>query len=120
MLSMRRRSLLRAALATLISAASFLPSPFARARRVQLAGSMMGDGMGGMMGNGTSDMMGPMRTGMALFRRHSEIRRQVTVLPNGVRAVTEADNPEVSPRSFRNMSPVCTNGSIRTGRLPTP
>jgi hypothetical protein len=52
--------------------------------------------MDGMMGNGMSNMMGPMRTGMALFRRHSEIHRQVTVLPNGVRAVTESDSPEVS------------------------
>jgi hypothetical protein len=96
MRSMRRRSFLRAAIATLTSAASFLPSRFARARGVKLAGNMMGDGMDGMMGNGIGDMMGPMRTGMALFRRHSEIHRQVTVLPNGVRAVTEADNPEVS------------------------
>jgi hypothetical protein len=52
--------------------------------------------MDGMMGNGMSNMMGPMRTGMALFRRHNEIHRQVTVLPNGVRAVTESDSPEVS------------------------
>lgn len=47
--------------------------------------------MGGMGG-----MAGPMRTGMQLFRHHSEIRRNVTVLPDGARAVTESDNPEVA------------------------
>jgi hypothetical protein len=84
--SMRRRSLLRAALAVLASAASFLQHRRAHA----------GSGMGGMMGDGTGGMMGPMRTGMELFHRHSEVRRQVTVLPDGIRAETESDNPEVA------------------------
>jgi hypothetical protein len=53
-------------------------------------------GTGGMMGDGMGDMMGPMRTGMQLFRHHSEIHRNVTVLSDGVRAVTESDNPEVA------------------------
>ena len=47
--------------------------------------------MGGM-----GAMMGPMRTGMALFRHHSEIKRTVTALPDGIRAVTESDNPRVA------------------------
>jgi hypothetical protein len=59
-------------------------------------GGMMGGGMGGMMGGDTGGMMGPMRTGMDLFRHHAEVRRNVTVLPDGVRAVTESDNPNVA------------------------
>ena len=55
---------------------------------------MDGD-MGGMMG-GMGDMMGPMMTGMELFRRHNEIRRTVISLPNGIRAVTESDDPDVA------------------------
>jgi hypothetical protein len=95
--SMRRRSLLKVTFAALTSAASVLSHRFAWARpRVQLAGSMMGDGMGGMMGNGMGGRMGPMRTGMALFRHHNEIRRQMTVLPDGIRATTESDNPDVA------------------------
>lgn len=56
-------------------------------------GGMMG-GMGGMMMPG--NMMGPMRTGMELFMRHAQIRRTVTELPNGVRAVTESDDPQTA------------------------
>ena len=41
-------------------------------------------------------MMGPMRTGMELFARHAGIRRSVTELPNGVRAVTESDDPKTT------------------------
>ena len=91
--ALHRRSLFQVALA----AAGALANVFlARAGRAQGMmggmGGMMGGGMGGMMGG----MMGPMRTGMQLFRHHSEIHRNVTVLPDGVRAVTESDNPEVA------------------------
>jgi hypothetical protein len=55
---------------------------------------MMEGDMRGMMGMG--DMMGPMHTGMQLFHRHGDIRRRVTRLPNGIRAVTESDNPDVA------------------------
>lgn len=63
-------------------------------------GGMMGGGMmgGGGMGDmmAPDNMMGPMRTGMALFMRHAEIRRTVTELPNGVHVVTESDNPQTA------------------------
>jgi len=55
---------------------------------------MGGHDMGGMMSR--DNMMGPMRTGMELFSRHTEIRRSVTELPDGVRAVTESDDPQTA------------------------
>ncbi len=58
------------------------------------AGMMGGDGMGGMMTPG--NMMGPMRTGMELFMRHTQIRRTVTELPDGVHVVTESDDPQTA------------------------
>jgi hypothetical protein len=59
-----------------------------------MGGMMGGHDMGGMMS--PDNMMGPMRTGMELFARHAGIRRSVTELPNGVRAVTESDDPETT------------------------
>ena len=90
-----RRSLLQAMLA----AAGAIVNLFTlRPSRAQM---MMPGGMGGIMRGGRGGMMGggmmePMRLGMELFRRHTEIRRSVTELPNGVRAVTESDDPEVA------------------------
>lgn len=96
MAAMHRRSLLEAALAAAAALASFFIVRSSRAQGMMRGmGGMMGGGMGGMMG-GMGGMMGPMRTGMQLFRHHSEIHRNVTVLPDGVRAVTESDNPEVA------------------------
>lgn len=79
-----RRSLLQAALAIVGSVANLLPARLVRAQPSPPAPGGMGD------------MMGPMRLGMELFQRHTEIHRSVTVLPNGVRAVTESDDPEVA------------------------
>jgi hypothetical protein len=55
---------------------------------------MMGGGMGGMMS--PENMRGPMRTGMALFMHHAEIRRTITDIPGGVRAETMSGNPKPS------------------------
>lgn len=91
--TLHRRSLFQVALAVSDAIANVF---LTRARRAQgMMGGMMGGGMGGMMG-GMGGMMGPMRTGMQLFRHHSEIHRNVTFLPNGARAVTESHNPEVA------------------------
>ncbi|MDE2166337.1 MAG: hypothetical protein KGJ66_08365 [Alphaproteobacteria bacterium] len=94
---MNRRSLLQAVLAAAGAIANLFVLRPSRAQMMMRSpggmGGMMGNGMGGMMGGG---MMGPMRLGMQLFRRHTEIRRSVTELPNGVRAVTESDDPEVA------------------------
>ena len=88
MVALHRRSLFQAVFAVAAAIANVF---LTRAGRAQ---GMMG-GMGGMMG-GMGGMMGPMRTGMQLFRHHSEIHRKVTFLPNGARAVTESGNPEVA------------------------
>ncbi len=94
---MQRRSLIRAVSVTVAAAASRLLG----LRSNVVAGSsgnmcemMGGHDMGAMMSH--DNMMGPMRTGMELFARHAEIRRSVTELPNGVRAVTESDDPQTA------------------------
>ena len=78
----------------------------------------MGSGMHGQMGPGTQGQMGPgmrgqMGPGMMgmmggnattgersdlhdLFSNHDKIKRTVTNLPDGIRTVTESDDPEVA------------------------
>jgi hypothetical protein len=51
--------------------------------------SMMG---GGMMNVSQSDM----RAYMDMFDHHTEIRRHVEELPDGIRTVTESDNPRIA------------------------
>lgn len=92
--AMHRRSLLQTVLAVGGAITNFFLTRPGRAQNMMRGmGGMMG---GGMMGGGMADMMGPMRTGMELFRHHSEVRREVTALPNGIRAVTESDDPGVA------------------------
>lgn len=92
--AMHRRSLLQAVLAAIGAFANGFPIRRGHAQTMMPGmGGMMGDGMGGMMGGG---MMGPMRTGMQLFHNHAKVHRGVTVLSDGVRAVTESDDPHVA------------------------
>jgi hypothetical protein len=73
----------------------------------------MGPGMHGMMGRGMHGQMGPGHMGMtgmdhgsatmtertdihAMLANHDQIKRTVTNLPNGIRTVTESDNPELA------------------------
>lgn len=60
--------------------------------------SMMRGGSNGMMG-GPNGMMNvsqrDMGIYMEMFERHREIRRTVTQLSNGIRTVTESDNPNI-------------------------
>jgi hypothetical protein len=71
----------------------------------------MGPGMQGQMGPGVRGQMGPgMMMGMMggnatmdersdlhdLFSNHDKIKRTVTNLPDGIRTVTESDDPEVA------------------------
>jgi len=72
----------------------------------------MGSGMmhGGMMGPGMMQGMGPGMMGMAhdsatmeqlrvvhtLFVNHDRIKRTVTNLPNGIRTVTESNDPQIA------------------------
>jgi hypothetical protein len=64
----------------------------ARAASPGMQGGMMGGGGDMMQMMMPDNMASPMQTGMQLFMRHAEIRRTVTVLPDGVRAVTESDD----------------------------
>jgi hypothetical protein len=63
-------------------------------------GGMMGPGMGfgpGMMGMaGDSATMDELRVIHTLFVNHDRIKRTVTNLPNGIRTVTESDDPQIA------------------------
>ena len=72
----------------------------------------MGPGMRGQMGPGMRGQMGPGMMGMGmmggnatmderrdlhdLFSNHDKIKRTVTNLPDGIRTVTESDDPQVA------------------------
>ena len=72
----------------------------------------MGPGMRGQMGPGMRGQMGPGMMGMGmmggnatmderrdlhdLFTNHDQIKRTVTNLPDGIRTVTESDDPQVA------------------------
>ena len=72
----------------------------------------MGPGMRGQMGPGMRGQMGPGMMGMGmmggnatmderrdlhdLFSNHNKIKRTVTSLPDGIRTVTESDDPQVA------------------------
>jgi hypothetical protein len=65
---------------------------------------MMGPGMmhGGLMGPGMmgmahdSETMAQLRVIHTLFVKHDRIKRTVTNLPNGIRTVTESDDPQIA------------------------
>lgn len=73
-------------------------------------GGQMGPGMRGEMGSGMRGQMGPGMMGMMggnatmgerndlhdLFANHDQIKRTVTNLPDGIRTVTESDDPQVA------------------------
>jgi hypothetical protein len=100
-----RRSLLRRALALIVGA----PSAAA-----VLSACDMGEGMGtGMMAEETPGWM--MSRGMDaqtmrdmhvihdLLVRHEQIERRVDDIPNGIRAVTRSDDPELADRIRRHV-----------------
>lgn len=98
---MRRKSALGA---MLVGVVAFLGALGARAFGRRHVGA--GDGPSMMMSDGSMQqqmqvMMAPsnrepMRTGMALFRAHADVRRSVTRLPNGIRATSVSDDPHVA------------------------
>lgn len=58
------------------------------------SGMAMGPGMRGMMGGtATATEMGELHS---MFVDHDRIKRSVTNLPNGIRTVTESDDPEMT------------------------
>ena len=71
-------------------AGSFGP-PF---MRYGMAGGMMGSGMMGMAHDFAT--MAQLRAIHLLFVNHDRIKRTVTNLPDGIRTVTESDDPEIA------------------------
>jgi len=104
---MRRRSLLRILAAAVGTAFSVLVLRL-RPKDAAAAQTSMDDTMGaGMMGGGMmspSNMNGPMRTGMELFHVHREVRRTVTEISGGVRAVSESDDPHTASLLQKHVS----------------
>jgi hypothetical protein len=61
--------------------------------RGQMGPGMMGMGPGMMGGNATSGERSDIHD---LFSNHDQVKRTVTNLPDGIRTVTESDDPQVS------------------------
>lgn len=102
-----RTSALVAMLAT-----SFGTTPLAL--KAQGGGGMMGGGM--MAGNRDSSSMAMMRLVHEMMVNHDKLRRSVTNLPNGIRTVTESDDPAMQ-RTLREH--VGTTGElVRTATDP--
>lgn len=60
------------------------------------AQGMMHGGGSGMMGGGSNGMMGDeMDTIQNLMQHHTEINRNVTYTPEGIKAHTSSKNPQV-------------------------
>jgi hypothetical protein len=71
--------------------------PMGQGMRGQMGSSMgMGPGMMGMGMMGGNATMDERRDLHDLFSNHNRIRRTVTNLPDGIRTVTESDDPEVA------------------------
>jgi len=92
------------------------PGGFGPGRMMGMRGQM-GSGMHGQMGSGMRGQMGPGMAGMGpgmmgmshgsatmsehhdireLFFNHDRIKRTVTNLPDGIRTITESDDPQVA------------------------
>jgi len=92
-------------------------------------GPMMGQGMGHGPGAGNRGMMGgpvamltkqdansaaDMGVVMDLVHSHTQIRRTVTKLPNGIRTVTESDDPKVAQAIKAHVASM--SGRLKDGR----
>jgi len=99
---MRRQSVLRILTAAVGTAFGALILRW-RPSDAVAAQTSMGDMMGGGMMS-PSNMNGPMRTGMELFHVHGEVRRTVTEIPGGVRAVSESDDPHTASLLQKHVS----------------
>ena len=70
--------------------------PMGQGMRGQLGSGMMGMGAGMMGMNGGSATMDERRDIHGLLFNHDRVKRTVTNLPDGIRTVTESDDPEVA------------------------
>lgn len=65
----------------------------------------MGGGMrGGMMGRGDSTTSAIMSVVHELMTNHDKLRRTVTNLPNGIRTLTESDDPEMAQQIKKHVA----------------
>ena len=104
-----------------------------RGRMGQGMHGMMGPGMRGRMGPDTHGGMGPGRMGMmgmghgsatmtertgihAMLTNHDQIKRTVTNLPNGIRTVTESDDPELAATIAGHVADM--GNRVKEGRDP--
>lgn len=77
-------------------------------------GSQMGPGMMGMMGgNATADELGDLQD---MFDKHKKIKRTVTNLPDGIRTVTESDDPKLAATIQKHVAEMGTR--VKEGRDP--
>ncbi|MDI1346679.1 MAG: hypothetical protein PSV22_21675 [Pseudolabrys sp.] len=82
----------------------------------------MGPGMRGQMGGGMMGMMGGNATASErsdlhdLFGNHDKIKRTVTNLPDGIRTVTESDDPEVAATIQKHVAEM--GNRVEEGRDP--
>jgi hypothetical protein len=82
----------------------------------------MGPGMRGQMGGGMMGMMGGNATASersdlhGLFGNHDKIKRTVTNLPDGIRTVTESDDPEVAATIQKHVAEM--GNRVEEGRDP--
>ena len=70
--------------------------PMGQGVRGQMGSGMMGMGAGMMGMNGGSATMEERRDIHGLLFNHDRVKRTVTNLPDGIRTVTESDDPEVA------------------------
>src|SRR5665213_2706326 len=87
----------------------------------------MRHGMGGMMGSGMIGMahdsatMAQLRVIHLLFANHDRIKRTVTNLPNGIRTVTESDDPEIAQLLKTHVADMMKHfGGAMRGRMVGP
>ncbi|HEY5378262.1 MAG TPA: hypothetical protein VIJ78_01845 [Pseudolabrys sp.] len=125
---MKKKALLFAG----IAAATLLVGGWALAQSGEHGpGGMRGMGMGmhGQMGPGMRGQMGPgMMMGMMggnataselgdlqeMFSNHDKIKRAVTNLPDGIRTVTESDDPQVAATIKKHVTEMGKPGPRRT------
>jgi hypothetical protein len=118
---MRRKPFIAYISALLATGTSILPG-CAKRQNSNSMSDMMRSMMGGSMMNvSQSDM----QIYMDMFDHHREIRRTVEQLPNGIRAVTESDNPRIAALLHRHVPDMyrhvaigrevhCTSNSLPT------
>jgi hypothetical protein len=90
--------------------------PTGQGMRGQMGPGMMRMGAGMMGMHGGSATMGERRDIHRLLFNHDQIRRTVTTLPDGIRTVTESDDPEIAATIKRHVAEM--GKRVEEGRDP--